>query len=394
MGSTIRIQVMGAFSVYVDGERVDMALSQSYKSINFIRHLIFANGDSITNEELIEALWKTGRNSENALKTMVSRLRGTLNDIYPGLGECIVSDRGAYHWEKLPNMTIDLYDTERLMNRLMTEIDDERTTRELYEKLLLTYRVNLARLEKRDDRIAVRFRDLHMRYLYCVNAYTELLEVNQEWSKLIEVCRTALEVDDTDPDIHAALMTALVDLGQADEAMEEYRSAMKYSGQKMAGSEEDSFRIAAERIDKVMPPDIDSIRRNLREDDGPKGAFVCDYALFKQIFKLQMRNMSRINTPTYLAVVQLCGNDGEVLPEDRQETVMRDALDILKNNLRRGDAITRVGDKLFAMLLPTVNYTTGNIVMRRLKRRFYQVTQDMSVAFTYRVGPLDKDTVL
>ena len=70
---------------------------------------------------------------------------------------------------------------------------------------------------------------------------------------------------------------------------------------------------------------------------------------------------------------------------------MNGLLEILRQNLRKGDTITHFAPTVFALLLPTVNYTTGNMVMERVKRLFYQKFPNSNVSFSYRVGPLSSD---
>ena len=70
---------------------------------------------------------------------------------------------------------------------------------------------------------------------------------------------------------------------------------------------------------------------------------------------------------------------------------MTGLLEILKRNLRKGDTITHFAPTIFALLLPTVNYTTGNMVMERVKRLFYRRYPNSNVVFNYRVGPLTSE---
>ena len=70
---------------------------------------------------------------------------------------------------------------------------------------------------------------------------------------------------------------------------------------------------------------------------------------------------------------------------------MSGLLEILKQNLRKGDTITHFSPTIFALLLPSVNYTTGNMVMERVKRLFYRKYPNSNVAFNYRVGPLSSE---
>ena len=52
--------------------------------------------------------------------------------------------------------------------------------------------------------------------------------------------------------------------------------------------------------------------------------------------------------------------------------------------------IRRIGAVLLAlaMLLPTVDYSTGDSVMERLKQKFYQAYPNSNVLFSYRIAPL------
>ena len=63
-------------------------------------------------------------------------------------------------------------------------------------------------------------------------------------------------------------------------------------------------------------------------------------------------------------------------------------LEILKQNLRKGDTITRFAPTIYALLLPTVNYNTGGMVLERIKRVFYRNYPNSNIVFNYRVGPL------
>lgn len=73
---------------------------------------------------------------------------------------------------------------------------------------------------------------------------------------------------------------------------------------------------------------------------------------------------------------------------------MNGTLEILKSNLRKGDTITHFSPTIFALLLPTVNYTTGNMVMERVKQLFYKKYPNSSIPFNYRIGPLSSDMPL
>lgn len=139
---------------------------------------------------------------------------------------------------------------------------------------------------------------------------------------------------------------------------------------------------------------LESICRQLYQNSREQSAFVCDFAVFKEIFNLQIRNIERLGTTMFLAVITVSGTDGGQMESIRQENVMRGLMEILRNNLREGDVITHFSPTTVAMLLPTVDYNTGDGVMDRIKQKFYQAYPNSNVLFNYRIAPLSANAIV
>ena len=100
-----------------------------------------------------------------------------------------------------------------------------------------------------------------------------------------------------------------------------------------------------------------------------------------------MRNLERLGSSMFLAVIML-GEAGDKGNAVRRESCMAGLQEILKTNMRKGDIITRFSDNIFAMLLPTVNYSTGNMVMERIEDLYYQEYAALAIKFFARISPL------
>ena len=88
----------------------------------------------------------------------------------------------------------------------------------------------------------------------------------------------------------------------------------------------------------------------------------------------------------------MVGNlDGSVMDSMRQDNIMQGLIEILRQNLRKGDTVSRFSPTIVALLLPMVNYHTGRMVMERIKTHFYRKYPNCSVAFSYRIGPLSSE---
>ena len=140
MAVQICIHMMNSFWIDVDGHQYDHLLSRTRKGVSLLQYLILQRGRVISGQRLIRELWtgRRGESPENALKTMVSRVRALLNEVSPGLGGCIVSGQGGYSWRPTPDVTVDAVEILTILDRLKGDVDAA-TRAELTERLLTLY---------------------------------------------------------------------------------------------------------------------------------------------------------------------------------------------------------------------------------------------------------------
>lgn len=393
MADIIRIQMMDNFAIYINEVKVDMLVNKSRKGASLVQLLISHRGKPVPNNRLLSTLWteEKSSNPENALKTLVSRLRALLNQISPDLGACLVADRGAYHWECLPGMTIDLYEIDRILEELKnTELSAQEKSR-LYESLMNLYPGDLLQSSERNEWAVVEAANLHENYMKAVFGYVEILKVQGLHKDIISVCRRALEVDNFHDKLHIELMTALIHMNRAGEALQQYKHVVeldyRYLGVQPSQELQEFYKHIV-TAGKTLDFSLKAIRSELREND-KRDAYICEYAVFKEIYNLQMRNLERMGTTMFLAIIMVRPYDEQVMDNIRQNSIMNGLLQILSQNLRKGDIITRFAPAMIALLLPTVNYATGHMVLERVKRVFYRQYPNSNIVFDYRVGPLE-----
>lgn len=396
MSDRIHIQLMESFAIYINEKQKDQMINKSRKGITLMQNLILNEGQQVPNYRLLSMLWpdEKSSNPENALKTLVSRVRATLNQLSPGMGSCIVADRGAYHWENLPGMTVDVYEIEEIFRLLATCKDDAQLRRGLSKRLLELYKGDLLVNAEQNEWVLARATAMHSRYMAAVYAYVDLLKIQEDHQEIVNVCRTALDVDNFDDRLHMDLMSALIKTNRNNEALIQYKHVMhlhyRYLGIQPSEDMQEFYKQIV-NAGKTLEFNLESICSELRESGEQRGAFVCEYAVFKEIFNLQMRNLERLGSTMFLAVIMVSNINGQPMDTIKQENIMSGLLELLKQNLRKGDTITHFSPTILALLLPTVNYTTGNIVMERVKRLFFAKYPNSNVAFNYRVGPLSSD---
>ena len=393
VAETIRIQMMDHFLIFIDEKETDHLSAKSKKGAALIQYLIMNKGAPVPNQKLLATLWDEEKsiNPENALKTLVSRLRVLMNQITPGLGNCIVSDRGAYHWQCMENMSVDLYEIEAIFQRLGEKNVPQEEERQLYTILLEKYAGDLLQHSEQNEWALSKATTLHNKYMAAVYAYIEMLKSNEQYADIVSVCRKALDVDSFDDRLHMELMSALIKINRTGEALVQYKHVVqlnyRYLGVQPSEVLQEFYRqIVSEG--KTLDFNLESICNELRESDETRGAFVCEYTVFKEIFNLQMRNLERLGATMFLAIIMISPYNDNEIDTMRQDKIMNELMDILCKNLRKGDTITRFAPTVFALLLPTVNYSTGGMVLERIKKVFYRRFPNSNIVFNYRVGPL------
>ena len=398
MADIIRIQMMDTFAIFINERKVDLLVNKSRKGASLVQLLISHRGQSVPNSRLLSTLWseEQSSNPENALKTLVSRLRTLLNQISPDLGSCLVADRGAYHWECPPGMTVDLYEIDHILERLEGEALPEEEQLQLYGKLMGLYHGDMLQNNEHNEWAVVEAAGLHEKYMNSVLAYIDLLKQRGQHKEIISACRRALEVDSFDDRLHIELMTALIHMNRSGDALQQYKHVVEMNYRYLGVQPSDELQEFYKQIvtaGKTMDFNLQAIRNELRENDKRK-AYVCEYAVFKEIYNLQMRNLERMGTTMFLAIIMIRPYNDQVMDNIRQNCIMNGLQEILSTNLRKGDIITRFAPAMFALLLSTVNYATGNMVLERIKRVFYREYPNSNIVFDYRVGPLEGDDML
>ena len=388
----VSFQLLGDFVVTVNGKSYDQLAAKSRKGISLLIYLILKRGKPISNQRIIREMWGTqwGVNPENALKTMVSRLRGLLNNLSQGLGDCVQSIRGGYCWKALPGVRVDALALIELTEALKRGDLDEQARLHAFRQVMELYRGELYHTDYMKNGVQ-EASWLHKMYLDAVHAYVEWLREREQYNEIVQVCQQALRHDELNEFLRLELMRAMVSLKRTDDAAEEYRRVTRLN--KRCLDEEPSEDMQARYRELIaagnkLQFNLDAIRNELLQRDGERqGPFFCEYAAFCEIYNIQMCNLERLGSTMFLGVIMVGGAQGE-LNDVSRESCMAGLKEILKKNLRKGDIVTRFSPDMYAMLLPTVNYSTGSIVMERIEALFYDEYPTRSAAVHHRISPL------
>ena len=391
MQNSVQIRLLGDFDILVDGERQNNLAAKSRKGVSLMEYLILQRGRAVPVQRLIRELWSGSRydSPESALKTMVSRFRALLNTISPGLGGCIVSEQGAYRWINKKAVRVDVLDMLRLLESVHADSTrDERIS--CYRQVLELYQGDLYQTGDICNG-AMQVSWLHREFLHAMYAWIELLKETEDYDQICRVCRRAIQVDELDEQLHIELIRAMVQMNYTPDAINELKRA-SHTGMLIPETgaapdlREDYQRLMT--AGDLVSQKLDMIREELMNQNAQEaGPFFCEYDAFKEFFSIQRRNMERLGTTFFLGIIMIGGPDDPISSVAR-ESAMAALCEIVRNNLRKGDIVTRAAPALLAMLLPTVNYSTGAMVMERIETLFYEEYPNKSIVLSSRITPL------
>ncbi len=389
---TIEVIMLGGFSIKVDKLDIVDELGSSRKKISLLAYLLLNRDRQISNYELFETLWSEDEitNPESSLKTLVSRLRTNLKQF--GLEKAIVTKNRTYRWSDILETSVDVFTFDKLCAELDHVEDLSAESRQRFEKALALYQGDLLPNCVIETWVQTKSAFYHDQYLKIVYQYIGLLENKNLYEDVIRVARMGLEIDALDSRLNLELMSALLKSGRSKEALAQYNRTtdLHYNYLGINPSDEIlAFYKQLIKIERASSSDIGEIRKDLFEDVNVEGAFVCEYAIFKDIYQLHMRNLKRLGTPMFLALLTVTSLDKQPVEPLVLDKVMKQLLATTKSCLRKGDTVSRYSPTQFAVLLPTQNHESGRIAMERIKKTFYRDGTNTQFLLNYRLGPIE-----
>lgn len=391
----MQINVFGKLQILVDGVDISQTIRSSKKKNALLEILILNRQRPLSVAQLVEMIWGEEEeiNAINALKTLVSRLRKDLEKY--GLAEAIITVPGGYMWNPDLPAKIDVFRMEEICNTLSDAKSLNADVTDQFEELLRIYTDDLLTSSSLSRWIVPKSAYYHNLYLKTVYRYIDLLKKADNYGDIIRVCKIAMDIDPFDSTLSLELMSALLKTGKNKEALEQYQNTtnLQYTHLGLKPSDEIlNFYKELVKDKRNSEAEIEEICAELQKSKPEAGAFVCEYAIFKDIYHLQVRNLQRLNTAIFLALVDVRRIDNRPMEAAELKQVMSRTLDMIRTNLRQGDTISRYSSTQYVILLPCVaNTKIAHTVIERLKSRFYTDSRNEKYLFGYSVTPLLAD---
>lgn len=370
----IKMQLFGSFRLESETAFLGEEGLRSNKPTRLLVYLLMNRDSTVTHRQLIELFWEdNGRNPEGALKTLMYRIRSDLKVL--GDEKFICTLPGAYRWNPEIEVEADYEKFERLASELRG-IDDIGQKEAVCREIITCYRGNVSAKVADEPWILPKVTWYQSVYMDTVKKLCSILKTESRWEEIELLCNQSVAVDALDEDIHCLLIAALRGQGKFDLALAQYEKANRLFYENMGipcpEKLKKTFQAMLSETGEHMT-DIAKLLEDAREPDGPEHVFFCDYQIFRQIYRMEMRRVDRLGIAEFLVLFTL-RRSSMIRRTSNIDHGLLEGMDLLERairaSLRIGDVASKYSPTQIIVLLPTCTYESGIKVAERIGRNF------------------------
>ena len=134
------------------------------------------------------------------------------------------------------------------------------------------------------------------------------------------------------------------------------------------------------------------LREQLEETSVTSGALLCDYDFFRIIYQAEARAVARNGDAVHIALLSAVGDESKPLSRRSLDCCMDNLQDVIVENLRKGDVVSRCSVSQYILMLPQANYENSCMVCDRIIRAFARQYPHSPATLSYTVQPLVPNT--
>lgn len=381
MSQTIRVHFLGKFCIESSTACLDEETIHSKKVMKLLAYLLMNHDRMVSAEELGELIWGNGGSSNpmGALKNLVYRARSILKQLGPE--EYIVSRTGTYGWNQNIELRTDMSEFKYYAEQTREHSDDINEQIGKYEQAIACYQKPQTSVLASESWMSVRYTYHHSVYMKLVNELCELYSRAHAYEKIQKVCGYAMSCDELNEDVHYWLIKSWVELGDIENALKQYDTAMKILYERLGMHRSQKMRDLYDEIlgmnKTSVQATMDDIYGEIQEQD-PNGVFFCEYTIFREIYRLEARRVMRAGIAEYMILFTIVIDEKKIQIEPaRIQYYRKKAMDklqlILWRHLRMGDVAARYSDEQYIVMLPYCSYEAAQKVIQRIAVNFGKI---------------------
>ncbi len=371
----LKVTTFGRFMLEYDGKVFNDSTGRTKQVWSLLQYLIINRSRTITQDELISILWESGSsdNPTNALKNLVYRLRSILTSSELPKMDYILHKNGCYCFNPAIKCEVD---TE-LMDRYARIASDDGIPLDqkiiFYTKAVDLYKGRFLPKSTYEQWVIPLHTYYHQLYLDCVQSLCPLLTASGNHETAILTCRKAIALDEYDESLFGLLIRSLIKSGDHKEALHQYEVITNKLYRDLGTNPGEQIRSLYREIistTRNIEMDFITIKEDLQESGKVNGSFICEYEIFKNLYRVLARGAQRSGRTVYIVLFTLTDLEGNMLPTK----VLNRSMDIMETvilqSLRKEDVSCRFSNCQYVVMLQSINKTNCEMVVDRLESHF------------------------
>ena len=375
MKNLLTIKTFGGFSVAIGKTLISNRATRSNKIWTIFKYLITNRHKMVPCSTLIDILWHDDDGPENpqkSLHTLVSRLRKTLQAAGGEEKHYILFQHECYQWNENAPFYLDVADFESIVKTAGASMGpDEKLS--LFKKAFDIYTGDYLPESSSELWALSTTNYLRRLYLRLVTDMIGLYEQIGDHDKIIDLCIKAIDHNPFEEILFEHLIRSLYINGETALAQQHYKKYTEILKKEFGAQPSESFRTLCQSLwaSNETPYDLPTIKERLnREIARKKGAYLCAYDTFNEIYLLDKRSDERMKFPIFLALITVATND----PKNDNKRTLKAAVTVLRRQLlrtlRQGDIISQYSQNQFLIMLTSRMHNDAEAAMNRVKTLF------------------------
>lgn len=395
MSNKIYVQMFQNFEIQYKDKTLAYDSIHSNKISNLLAYFLYHHNIPIFVDDLEDILWDDDEtdNPVGALKNLVYRLRVLLKKSL-GDYDFIKTSRGYYQWNPEFEIQMDCTEFERCCTLAKNSVASLQEQITYYEKAQQLYQGAFLSKLSGEHWILPITTYYHSLYLSQTKEYLLVLQEQKQYEEIEKVCKQAIGIDALDEEFHYYMILALAKQNKRKLAIEHYSSATNLLYEKLGVKTSTRLQSIYEELLKEnngIEIDINIIQKQMQEEE-IAGAYLCEFGVFKQIYRQQCRSLQRIGMSCFIALLTIQPEQQASQNEKRYLDVLHTAMAnleyVIRRSLRSGDIVTKYSGNQYLILLPTCNFETSSLVMKRILKNYQKHNYDRYVFVKYSVSEI------
>lgn len=311
-----------------------------------------------------------------------------LAEFWPG-EKLIISRNGSYQWNPDVAIETDVWTVDSC-ERLAEKSGSSRVRMSALERLVNCYKGRF--LEEYSDDFDLLSLQTYYHNLYLKSAakLIEHYEAEHAYYQMELLCQNAIHIDPLEEQMHCGIMRAYIGTNRFLTAERYYHETIAKMQGYMGGMPTEQMRRIYQQMQKqihVRETDLDRILTDMAEQEHTRQAFFCEYGFFQKMFVLQIRLKERDKIPVSIVLVSLY-IEGEDVPGASVGGAMQKLKEALLSFLRYEDMVTKYSSSQYLLMLSSCTREQTDIVMKRIRIRFYELCKYRRVQLQYSAREL------